>query len=122
MIETGPDTDDEEAPCTFAYDQALFCNGHNCWDSEYKGWGIKDVRSLFELFVNGTEKIAVIYETLRRDPGYDIEKAQQFAEELLTEFELRQAIGRSKMIKGTVEPFMHETRVPGTTGRILQAA
>lgn len=44
LAETGPDTDDNEAPIMYVGDHAMFCGGaRGCLDSEYKFRGVRQI-------------------------------------------------------------------------------
>lgn len=65
MIKDLPDTDDNEAPCMYVCDHALFCGGTECknkitpgpWEAYYDGWewfiapgcSLRDIESLSEI-------------------------------------------------------------------------
>lgn len=37
LVQEGPDTNDDEAPCNYVYDNKLFCGGHYCANKPSEG-------------------------------------------------------------------------------------
>lgn len=64
----GPDTDDNEAPLMLIGDLNLFCGGRECWDTEFDGYGFREIESIVDVLKADGEVAAVKF-AREKNPG-----------------------------------------------------
>ena len=97
LVEMGPDTDDNEAPLMRIGDLGLFCGGRECWDTEFDGYGFREIRAIVDV-MKADGEIAAVKFARERDPDAKFLVTEEFVAELAAEVAHREGRERRAIL------------------------
>lgn len=89
LVEMGPDTDDNEAPLMYVGDHHLFCGGRECWDTEFDGYGFREIKDIVAV-LRTDGNVAAIKLARERNPGAMLSVTEELIGELAAEIAHRE--------------------------------
>jgi len=84
LVEMGPDSDDNEAPLMSVGDLNLFCGGRECWDTEFDGYGFREIKDIVNVLKVSGEVAAVKF-ARESNPNAIFLVTEEFVAELAAE-------------------------------------
>lgn len=88
-MSSGPDTDDNEAPLMAVGDLGLYCGGRVCWDSEFDGYGFREIWKIVDVLKAHGETAAVRF-ARKNFPDAILSVTEELIGELAAEVALRE--------------------------------